>query len=312
MRKLLLFLVAAGWIPSVCLGDDKAAFDRKVDAVYGRKYGTALTMDVFTPKIGANGAAIVWVVSGGWFSAHEAINPAMIDEFLKRGYTVFAVVHGSQPKFTIPEILKDMHRAVRFIRHHAKDYQIDPDRIGITGGSAGGHLSLMQGTAGDTGDKSARDVVDQTSSRVQAVGCFFPPTDFLNYGKPGENALGRGILSAFKPAFDFQEQDPATKVFRPITDEARILEIGRQISPAYHASEDDPPTLIIHGDADTLVPIQQTELILGKLKSAGVETKLVVKKGAAHGWPDLLKDISIVADWFDAHLLKRQKSAGDK
>ena len=107
-----------------------------------------------------------------------AINPGSIDELLKRGYTVFAVVHGSQPRFTIPEIVKDMNRAVRFIRFHAKDYHIDPDRIGITGGSAGGHLSLMQGTAGDTGDKNAKDPVDQTSSRVQAVGCFFPAHGF--------------------------------------------------------------------------------------------------------------------------------------
>ena len=71
---------------------------------------------------------------------------------MDRGYTVFAVVHGSQPKFTIPEVLDDMHRAVRFIRHNAKKYGIDPDRLGITGGSAGGHLSLMQGTAGKAGN----------------------------------------------------------------------------------------------------------------------------------------------------------------
>ncbi len=183
--------------------------------------------------------------------------------------------------------------------------KIDPDRIGITGGSAGGHLSLMQGTAGDLGDKTAKDPIDQTSSRVQAVACFFPPTDFLNYGKPGENAIGRGVLEGFKPPFDFHEQDPKTKNFVRITDENKIVEIGRQISPVYHASSDDPPTLIIHGDADLLVPIQQAELILDKLKSAGVETKLVVKKGAQHGWPDLFKDMSIIADWFDDHLKPR-------
>ena len=270
--------------------------------VYGRKFGMALTMDVFTPKANANGAAVVWVVSGGWFSSHEWINPGFIGELLNRGYTVFAVVHGSQPRFTIPEIVKDMNRSVRFIRYHAKDYHIDPDRIGITGGSAGGHLSLMQGTAGDTGDKNAKDPIDQTSSRVQAVGCFFPPTDFLNYGKPGEIAIGCGVLKGFKPPFDFHEQDPNTKTFVRITDMGKILEIGRQISPVYHASSDDPPTLIIHGDADLLVPIQQAELVLDKLKSSGVETKLVVKKGAEHGWPDLLKDTAIIADWFDAHL----------
>ena len=254
------------------------------------------------PRPTPTARAIVWVVSGGWFSAHEAINPGFIGELLKRGYTVFAVVHGSQPRYTIPEIVKDMNRAVRFIRYHAKDYHIDPDRIGITGGSAGGHLSVMQGTAGDTGDKTAKDPIDQTSSRVQAVGCFFPPTDFLNYGKPGEIAIGCGVLKGFKPPFDFHEYDPNTKTFVRITDVDKILEIGRQISPVYHASSDDPPTLIIHGDADLLVPIQQAEVVLEKLKSAGVETKLVVKKGAAHGWPDLIKDMATIADWFDAHL----------
>ena len=125
----------------------------------------------------------------------------------------------------------------------------------------------MQGTAGDKGDSAAKDPIDKTSSRVQAVACFFPPTDFLNYGKPGENAVGRGILKGYKPPFDFHEQDPDTKVFRPITDEARILEIARQISPANHVSADDPPTLFIHGDADLLVPISKPA-ILDKLKQS--------------------------------------------
>src|SRR5205823_13512724 len=115
---------------------------------------------------------------------------------------------GSQPRFTIPEILQDMHRATRFIRYHAKDYKIDPDRIGISGASAGGHLSLMQGMAGDLGDPNAKDPVDRVSSRVQAVACFFPPTDFLNYGKPGEVALGNGVLENVPAPFDFHELAP--------------------------------------------------------------------------------------------------------
>jgi acetyl esterase/lipase len=302
MRKMLFLGFTAGLVATVCRGDEPTAFDRKVDVVYGRKFGTALTMDIFTPRANANGVGIVWAVSGGWHSAHEGIDPKFIAELLKRGYTVFAVVHGSQPRFTIPEIVTDMNRAVRFIRYHAKDYQIDPNQLGMTGASAGGHLSLMQGTAGDTGDKNAKDPVDQTSSRIQAVGCFFPPTDFLNYGKPGEIAIGSGVLKGFKPPFDFLEQDPTTKNFVRITNLDRILEIGRQISPVSHASSDDPPTLIIHGDADLLVPIQQAEVILEKLKSSGVETKLVVKKGGGHGWTDWFKDTATIADWFDDHL----------
>jgi acetyl esterase/lipase len=221
---------------------------------------------------------------------------------LKRGYTVFEVVHGSQPKFTIPEVLEDMHRAVRYIRYHAADYGIDPQRIGISGASAGGHLSLMQGTAGAKGDPEAKDPIDRESSRVQAVACFFPPTDFLNYGQPGENAIGRGVLKNFKAPFDFQEFDKETKHFVDITDEAKIEEIGRQISPVNHVTADDPPTLIIHGDADKLVPIQQAELIVDKLKTTGVPAEVVVKKGAAHGWPNLPDDMKTIADWFDKYL----------
>ncbi len=264
------------------------SFARTEDVIYGRKYGVALTMDVFMPKENANGAAVVWVVSGGWFSAHAGIPNKIagstLDELLKRGYTVFAVVHGSQPKFTIPEILEDMNRAIRFIRFNAAKYKIDPERIGITGGSAGGHLSLMQGLAGDKGNPKAKDPIDRESSRVQAVACFFPPTDFLNYGKPGENAIGRGVLKDFAAPFDFHAWDPKLKKFVPITDEQKVLEIGKQISPIYHVSADDPPTLIIHGDKDFLVPIQQAESIVAKLKEAGVPAELVVKKGASHGW----------------------------
>src|SRR5437867_9430995 len=120
---------------------DGPNYTRAEDVIYGRKFGTALTLDVFTPRKDANGAAIIAVVSGGWFSSHEAIDSPfvlpVVHEHVKRGYTVFAVVHGSQPKFTIPEAIADMNRAVRFIRSRAKDYAIDPDRIGITGGSAG-------------------------------------------------------------------------------------------------------------------------------------------------------------------------------
>jgi acetyl esterase/lipase len=281
-------------------------FTRAEDVIYGRKFGTVLTLDVFTPKSNANGAAVILAVSGGWFSAHEGINVGFFNEYLKRGYTVFAVVHGSQPKFTIPEVLEDMHRAVRYIRSRADDFKIDPERIGITGGSAGGHLSLMQGTAGSPGNPDAKDPIDRYSSRVKAVACFFPPTDFLNYGKTGEIALGNGILKDYRAPFDFREYDNTIRAFVIITDQDKRLEIGKQISPVYHVSSDDAPTLIVHGDADTLVPIQQAELIIARLKEVNVPCELVVKPGAGHGWANLLNDIPTLADWFDKHLAKKQ------
>jgi len=300
---VVLNLFVAGTLLSggIVAQADEPPYKRTEDVIYGRKFGTALTMDVFQPEK-PNGAAVIFCVSGGWFSAHESVNTAFAAELLRRGYTVFEVVHGSQPKFTIPEVLEDMHRAVRYIRSHAKDYDVDPQRIGISGASAGGHLSLMQGTAGAVGAADAKDPIDRESSRVQAVACFFPPTDFLNYGQPGENAIGRGVLKNFRAPFDFMEFDKETKHFVPITDEARVTEIGRQISPVNHVTSDDPPTLIIHGDADKLVPIQQAELIVDKLKAVGIPAEIVVKPGAAHGWPNLPEDMKIIADWFDKYL----------
>ncbi|OHB78550.1 MAG: esterase, partial [Planctomycetes bacterium RBG_16_64_10] len=280
--------------------------------IYGRKFGTALTMDVFTPAKNANRAGVVFVVSGGWFSDHQAVSPVFLTELLQRGYTVFAVVHGSQPKFTIPEIVADMHRAIRFVRFHADQYGVDPNRLGITGLSAGGHLSLMQGTGGDLGNPASKDPIDRVPSRVQAVACFCPPTDFLNYGKPGENAIGRGVLKDFKAPFDFAEFDPQEKRFRLISDEEKIVDIGRSISPISHVTADDPPTLIIHGDADQLVPIQQAQMIIARLQEVGVPAKLVIKPGAQHGWKNIEQDMQVVADWFDEHLAKLgvgQKSA---
>lgn len=295
-------VLAGSFFGCSAIAADSPDFDRVSDVVYGRKFGVALTMDVFKPKKNANGLGLIDVISGGWYSGHEGINERWVAPFVKRGYTVFTVVHGSQPKFTIPEILEDMNRAVRYIRFHAKDYQIDPERIGIFGGSAGGHLSLMQGCAGSLGNPKATDPVDRMSSRVAAVACFFPPTDFLNYGKTGENAIGRGVLKDFKAPFLFVQFNPSTRSFEPITDEAKIASIGKEISPVTHATADDPPVLIVHGDADKLVPIQQAEVLIEKLKKAGAEAKLVVKPGASHGWADIEKDLDQFADWFDAKL----------
>lgn len=279
-------------------------FRRTEDVIYGRKFGTALTMDVFAPTTARNGAAVIWVVSGGWVSDHDRIAPRSYAEFLRRGYTVFAVVHGSQPKYTIPEILDDMHRAVRFIRFHAERFAIDPDRIGISGGSAGGHLALMMGLEQQPPRPKKKDPVDRELSRVAAVACFFPPTDFMNYGRPGRNALQaiQEELRRFQAPFDFHQPDPDTGRFVPLADEHRRLQVLRRISPVTHVSADDPPVLMVHGDADALVPIQQAQTLAEALRSAGVPVKLVVRPGAKHGWPGLHDDVALFADWFDTHM----------
>ena len=288
MRKYILSIALLACLTAA--GQSGSDYKRTEDVIYGRKFGTALTLDVFQPAK-TNGFGVIFMVSGGFFSSHEAINAGSYRPFLDRGYTVFAVVHGSQPKFTISEIEPDIHRAVRFIRHHAAQYGINPNRLGITGGSAGGHLSLTMGTQGAKGDTNAKDPIDRESSEIQCVACFFPPTDFLNYGKADEDAVGIGTLKQFKPAFG------------PRADTAEERQkLGREISPIYFVHSNQPPILIIHGDADTLVPIYQSQMFVKRCEEVGSPAKLVVREGKNHGWPEIVKDEGLFADWFDEHL----------
>ena len=263
---------------------------RTEDVIYGRKFGTALTLDVFTPEK-QNGAAVIFMVSGGWFSAHEAININFYRAFLNRGYTVFAVVHGSQPRYIATEVVQDIHRSIRFIRANAAKYNVDPNKFGISGASAGGHLSLTMATQGKPGKPDAKDPIDRESSAVQAAACFFPPTDFLNYGKPGEDAVGIGILKGFKAAFGPKSDTPESR-----------QELGRELSPIYFLTKETPPCLIIHGDADKLVPYQQAEIFVAKAKELGVKADLINRPGKDHGWAKIEDDVTLLADWFDKHL----------
>jgi acetyl esterase/lipase len=285
-------LILGGWLAVGTRGHSAqdAAPTRVEDVIYGRKFGTALTLDVFKPAR-PNGIGALWMVSGGWFSSHDNINLGFVKPLTDRGQTVFAIVHGSQPKFSVPEILQDIHRATRFVRYHAREYGVDPDRLGICGGSAGGHLSLMQGTRGAEGDPNAKDPVDRVSSRVQAVACFFPPTDFLNYGKEGQEALTFDLLKPFYVAFGSIPTDPVKR-----------QDLEKELSPIYWVTKATPPTLIIHGDADQLVPIQQSQRMMQKLEEAGVPHQLVVRPGKGHGWPTLGEDIPQLADWFEKYL----------
>jgi len=277
---------------------------RLQDEIYGRKHGMALTMDVFTPGE-PNGFGLIFVVAGGWRSSHDWIgdeNSELIRPFLERGYTVFSVVLCSMPRFTIPELLEDVHRAARFIRFHAAKYGINPEAIGVYGASAGGHLSLMLGFTGGPGSADAADPIDRVSSRVQAIAQFYGPTDFLNYGGPGELAAGEGRLADLKSAFDFLRFDSAQNRYFLIADEAEIRSIVIAISPVTHVSSASPPTLSIHGDADERVPWYQSELLFQRLQEFGVPSKLVVKPGGGHGWPDMEPEFVEMLEWFDRFL----------
>ena len=275
------------------------------EIIYGRKDGMALSMIVQPPGGISNGKGIIWIVSAGWTSEYNFINLFRIiaRPLSDRGYTLFYVMHGSQPKYTVPEAVTDIKKAVRFIRYHASEYNIDPLNIGISGGSAGGHLSLLMGTTGDDGDPEAKDPLDQISSRVQAVACFYPPTDFLNYNSEEDNVVLHSEIREFQAPFDFMEWKPEILHFVPVTDPDERTEMGKQISPLYFVTSDDAPAFIAHGDADTLVPVTQSIRIIEKYREAGVPCELKIKQGAVHGfWNDMSQYVAMFADWFDKYL----------
>ena len=291
MGLLAVFLWSSGW--------SGPAVWRTEDVVYGRKCGMALTMDVFEPA-STNGCGILFLVNGGWLSSKDTplmvtIHPDYYRPFLERGYTVFAVVTSSQPKFTIPEEVDDLQRAVRYIRHHAAKFGVRPDRLGITGSSSGGQLSLMIAAQAKAGRPDSPDLIERESSVVQAVACFFPPTDFLNWGGPVTNAVGLGTMASMQAAFGPRATTPAGR-----------QELGREISPIYFVTSNLPPTLIIHGDADPGVPIQQSESFVARAKEAGAQhIQLLVRPGKGHGWGEFWKseeDITAFVDWFDHYL----------
>ena len=179
--------------------------------------------------------------------------------------------------------------------------------VALPGGSAGGHLSLMQGVGGKDGDPKAKDAVDRESSRVQAVACFFPPTDFLNWGEKGKVMLGTHPSVPVGGAFAFYEQDKKTLILVPVTDEEKRKEIGKKLSPIYLADSHSPPTLIVHGDKDPLVPLEQAERMIARLKDAGVPAELDVKVGGDHGKITVEYGLPKIADWFDKYLKKSEK-----
>jgi len=286
--------------PCIARADDVR---RTEDVVYGRKHGMALTLDVFTPP-NPNGCGLLFLVNGGWLSSKSTplmvtIRPSDYQIFLDRGYTVFAVVTSSQPRFTVAEEIDDVLRAVRFVRYNAERFGIRPDRLGMLGASSGGHLTLSIATRGGDGRREATDPVDRVRSDVQAATCFFPPTDFLNYGSPGAHGAGFGPLATLQVAFGPQALTPDGRE-----------QLGRELSPINYVTNKLPPTLIIHGDKDDVVPLQQSESFVAKAREVGAKPiELIIRPGKGHGWGDFWKsseDITAFADWFDRHLKNRE------
>ena len=241
------------------------------DVVYGHHDGMANVYDVIRPQ-NPSGAAVLYMVSGGWNSRWAAPETRIANFrlLLDAGITVIPVHHGSAPRFKVPEAHADVKRALRHVSLNAATYGIDAKRLGVFGGSAGGHLSLMLGLNGDDGDPAAED-------RIKAVVAYYPPVDLRRMTGPNERF----------PALDFPVDQAAA------------------ISPILFVDAKDPVTLIVHGDADTLVPISSGQSIHDALKQAGVKTDMITIAGGDHGFTEpahRAQATAAMAKWFKDNL----------
>lgn len=250
------------------------------DLVYGHKMGMALTLDLIQPKKKLNGAATLFMMSGGWVStwtdpkkllSSGVAKQAGFTALLEKGYTLIIVRHGSSPKFLVPEAVDDVRRAVRYVKKCAPDFSFDPDRLGVFGGSAGGHLSLMLGTT------ASKD------TQVAAVVAYYPPTFLEPYVKDEK----------FRKAF------PAL-----LFDQNLISDV----SPLAHVTSDDAPTLLLHGKQDKLVPPIHSDKIHAAFKKADVESELIHFDKAGHSFQgkDGKEAVAAMVGWFDEHLAKQE------
>jgi acetyl esterase/lipase len=294
--NLFLLFVAMTLQFKNCTADEPTYIQHE-NIVYAEAHGIGLLMDIFTPRGDSNGLAIIDVMSGAWHSDRGKINDhkrARTFEILcGKGYTVFAIRPGSVTKFSAKEMVDNLNQGILWAKKHAAEYKIDPDRMGMMGASAGGHLAcLATVTAASSPEGNG---ADEASTRVQAVAVFFPPTDFLDFGgKPADadsdNRIGKLVRALAFP-----------NGIENLSEEQRS-EALKQISPARLVTKQLPPFLLIHGDADPDVPLQQSEKMVAALIQAGVPAQLIIKPGGAHPWPTIHEEVAILANWFDKQL----------
>jgi len=255
--------------------------------------GLALLMDVYYPE-NPNGYGIIHISGSSW-TRSLSYDTRMLNHtrhvklegeiFVEAGYTLFSINHRAAPRFVYPAAVEDAQRAVRFIRYHADQYGINPDKIGVIGGSSGGHLACMLGVLDGSEKLMDETPINKISAKVQCVIARAAPTDLLN------NNIGTPLLG-FKV-----RENPATSEYK----------LAREASPIYHVSEDDPPFLLIHGDLDKVVPIELSQNMFNKLKEMNVVVKLLPVKGGHHG-PGLIDSPEIkeiMVQWMDMHLIEK-------
>ena len=230
---------------------------------------------------------VVWVHGGGWDASNRQGCPARV--LVGRGYVVASLGYRLSSQAIYPAQIEDCKAAIRWLRAHAGEYGIDPTRIGAWGESAGGHLVALLGTTGGTRRFDVGENLDQ-SSRVQCVLDWFGPTDFLHWGDPPATAI-----------LDTPNTALARLIGGPILSHQ---DLARAASPVYFVDKDSAPFLILHGDKDGTVPLQQSGELNAALQKAGVESTLKVVAGAGHGGPAFTTadNLQLMADFADRHL----------
>ena len=264
------------------------------DVVYGKGGDKELKLDILRPKQppAEPMPVVVYIHGGAWKAGSKAGMPPLCNRLAQQGYFCVSVEYRFSQEAVFPAQIEDCKCAIRFLRAHAKEYKINPDRIGVWGHSAGGHLVALLGTAGDAKDLEGKGGWQDQPSRVQCVIDCFGPADF--------SVIPKGLEGVKE-----QMSSPVTQlVGGPISEN---LEKAAKASPITYVSKDDPPILIMHGDLDPTVPLDQSQRFYDALKKAGVDATLHVVKGAGHGFggPEIE---AVTAAFFDKHL----KGAGAK
>ena len=249
------------------------------DVEYGCAGERSLKLDIYQPKQrnAEKLPVIVWIHGGGWRNGNKS-SGARVNSFVGTGnYVGVSVGYRLSGEAIWPAQIHDCKAAIRWVRANATKYGIDPDRIGVWGSSAGGHLVSLLGTSGDVDELEGTCGTPNVSSRVACVVDFCGPTDMVIFKHSAAD-----LLFGSKPAEERQAEAMAA-------------------SPAAHVTKDDPPVLIVHGTNDRTVPVEQAELFHKKLKENGVDVTFVKIEGGGHGFggPEVARR---VASFFGKHL----------
>jgi acetyl esterase/lipase len=280
MASLLLFSLAAV---------SQAAEDTKIktahDVTYTKAGDRELKLDIAEPAEGDGPfPAVVFIHGGGWAAGDKSSYRPLLDVLAKHGYVAISVQYRFAPDDVFPAQIHDVKAAVRWLRAHAKEHKVDVERIGATGGSAGGHLALLLGVT-DADDGLEGDVEkDAPSSRVQAVVNFFGPTDLLAKDIP---PVSQGILKKFLGGTVDEKTD-----------------LAKQASPLTYVTKDDPPILTFQGTKDPLVPGSQAVYLGAAMTRAEVPGRVEFLIGAGHGWggEEMERTVKEMIEFFDQHL----------